>query len=256
MPELANLKWGRFEVQEDLKEFTGLPEDMVHRMLMRWDEGMRFTDEYHGTPEGLRYDQWYYLTSRFYVFANALHRYLPVCGLVEPEVFSKLMGSRSRVLDYAGGTGNASFATEALGYRTTFRELSSVQTEFVRFRAHKYGVKMDFHGWWERLPPASFDCVCFDSIGHVVNQKAELDHMSSALGPWGLLFLTLDFSEVYYKEKDVRRWQPDLPESLWARSQTMHVGPQLKVPDYLEHSLGFKKLEQLSDHIEVWVKGF
>lgn len=258
MQALETSMGGTLKVEEDLMEFCNLSEGAVRHLVMRWTQGARFTDEFHDTPEILRKsaqgqsDHWFYLSSKYYMFGNAMHRYLPACGLMEPEVFQELVPAGAKVLDYAGGTGNALFATQALGYEVYFRELSALQIEFVRFRAHKYKIPMTFFDWWEELPKEYFDAVCFDSIGHVEDQKADLTRMVGTLKKGGLLFLDVeDFDSVCYGDGDDRRYTPPVPDP--SKCQSMHRPPQVVV-DELMTALGCKVVKVASRFLSVWVK--
>lgn len=251
---------GTLNIEEDLMEFTDLSHAAVRGLLFRWYEGMRFTDEFQALPELLRKnakeqtsDQWYYISSRYYLFANAMHRYVPFCGLLEPERFGLLVPSGGKVLDYAGGTGNAAFATQVMGYVTHYREISALQIAFTRFRAFKYKIPMVFHDWWEPLPPAFFDAVCFDSIGHVEDQRAELVRMTETLAPGGLLFLDVeDFDSAVYADADPRRYTPPVPEP--SKCQSMHRKAQGNV-QWLLGELGLREAERLSQFTAVYRKG-
>jgi SAM-dependent methyltransferase len=221
-PEPKYVKDPKFNIQEDLKEYTGLPETTITEMLRR-PKDMCFTDEWQSTPEQLRHDQWFYLSSKFYLFANAIHKHAPGCGILDPITFQSLAPSQSHVLDYAGGTGNCALSMASLGYVAHYRELSALQANFVRFRASKYKLPVVVHDWWAPLPDNFFAFVCFDSIGHVVDQKKELLRMIQALKQGGQLFLSLEDFTVpnAFDASDPRRWV------MGEKEQFMHLPNQI-----------------------------
>lgn len=224
-----------FDVLEDLKEFTGLQEEALLELLYR-RENLSFMDEWSSTPEILREDHWFYLSSKFYLFANSIHRHAPGCGVLEPSIFRSIVPAGGRVLDYAGGTGNSALSMASMGYITHYRELSALQSAFVRFRRDKYGIGLIVHDWWEELPENYFDFVSFDSIGHVREQDKELRRITRTLKKGGALFLELiDFAvPALFPADDPRRWE------YAGNEQNMHIPNQLgDIGKYMSRS-GFE----------------
>jgi SAM-dependent methyltransferase len=221
-PEPKYVKDLQFSIQQDLQDFTGLPEATVVELLQR-PKTMSFTDEWLSTPDPLRHDQWFYLSSKFYLFANSIHRHAPGCGILDPDTFRSLVPTHSHVLDYAGGTGNCALSMASLGYVAHYRELSALQASFVRFRTFKHKLPVVVHDWWAPLPDDFFAFICFDSIGHVVDQKRELLRMIRALQSGGRLFLSLEDFTVpnAFEASDPRRW------SMGEKEQFMHMPNQI-----------------------------
>jgi SAM-dependent methyltransferase len=211
-----------FDVRRDLIEFTGLPPKVVDILLER-REGLSFTQEWANTPELLRYDHWFYLTSRFYLFANAIHPHAPGCGFLDLPMIQQIAPPGSTVLDYAGGTGNSALTMAYHGYNSHYRELSAIQSDFVRFRAWKHKLKVTVHNWWEPLEPGCYDLACFDSIGHIVQQRQVLMELISTVKPGGSLYLSLEDFKVpsSYKLNDKGRWKKG------EREQAMHIANQI-----------------------------
>lgn len=232
-----------FDVRRDLIEFTGLPERVVDILLER-REGLTFTREWTNTPELLRHDHWFYLTSRFYLFANAVHPHAPGCGFLDLPSIRQIVPLGSTVLDYAGGTGNSALVMAYYGYDSHYRELSAIQADFIRFRAWKYKLNVIVHGWWEPLEQEHFDLVCFDSIGHVVEQGRVLTEIISAIKPKGALYLSLEDFKVpaSYQPGDKRRWNKGGDE------QAMHIANQI---GDIQTLLAGKGLRWIGPH---WVK--
>jgi SAM-dependent methyltransferase len=232
------------ELKQDLADFTGLPKDAVDALLARRPRGLAFTDEWVDTPAMLRHDHWFYLTSRLYLFANAIHPHAPGSGFLTEDCMREIVRAGGCVLDYAGGTGNSALTTGRLGYCSHYRELSSIQTEFVRFRAWKHKVNLTVHGWWEPLEEDRYDLVCFDSIGHVVDQRRTLADLVRAVKSGGALYLNLEDLNMpaLYEVAEETRWTTRQGE------QSMHIANQVgNVPSFLEE----QRLRWVGPH---WVK--
>jgi SAM-dependent methyltransferase len=210
------------ELRQDLVDFTGLPVDIVDSLLTR-PHGLAYMDEWAATPALLRFDHWFYLTSRFYLFGNAVHAHKPGSGFLTADELERIVPPAGCVLDYAGGTGNSALATAKLGYHAHYRELSSIQADFVRFRSWKHNIPLTIHSWWEPLEKDHFDLVCFDSIGHVVDQRGVLLELIEATKHGGALFLNLDdFSmPTSYDVTHAARWKAREGE------QSMHITNQV-----------------------------
>lgn len=242
-PEVRYVPDVAFNIKQDLVEFTGLAGDTVEDLLGR-PAGMCFMDEWSATPLPLRHDHWYYLSSSFYLFANAVHKHAPGCGLLKPQDFQGMVPRGAHVLDYAGGTGNCALSMASLGYVVHYRDLSALQAAFVRYRAGKYNLPIVVHEWWEPLPDDFFAFICFDSIGHVVDQKKELTTMTRALKKGGKLFLSLEDFTVpcAYDPSDPRRW------SSRGNEQLMHQ------PNQIGDVSAFLLSEGLEWNPPCWVK--
>ena len=231
-----------FDTRQDLIEFTGLHSDIIDALLERRLGMFLPAEEWRNLAIWERFDHWFYLSGKQYLFTNAIHGYAPGCGFLDVETMRRFIPDNAIVLDYAGGTGNAALATADRGYVSHYRELSALQAEFVRFRAWKYGLDVTVLGWWKPLAPI-YDLVCFDSIGHVVDQKKTLEEIIAAIKPGGALYLKLDdFLYGGFPVGDERRWQPGAGE------QTMHVGNQIGEIDVFLALKGLHKVEPF------WVK--
>lgn len=182
----------RFDVVDDLVQFTALPPERVHDLLVRRIEDFR--TEWLQLPDSLRDDHWFYLSSRTYLFANAHHFH------EAPEVvddIAALLSPRARVLDFGGGTGNLSLALAARGFRVHYHELSALQKDFTRFRAQRHGLVDDLEilDSWEQLPPAHYDAICaFDVLEHLPDLAQTVGRLVASLTDGGFLVDTPSFS--------------------------------------------------------------
>lgn len=181
-----------FDIVSDLAEFTALPEESVRALVSRRIEDFR--TEWLQWPETLRSDGWFYLSSRLYLFANAVHFH------DAPELIDDVAGllpAGAHVLDYGGGTGNLSLALAALGFDIDYRELSALQKDFVRFRRQRYGLedRLEVLDSWAELPSGAYDAVlAFDVLEHVPDLAHVVARIAETLKKGGLLVDTSSFS--------------------------------------------------------------
>ena len=177
----------RIDVVADLVDYTALPRETVERELST-RVGTSFRAEWHATPDGLRQDHWYYLSSKGYLFANAVH--FPDTSFAEQYVRPHVAG-RGRVLDFGAGTGNLSLLLAAAGLDVWASELNALQREFIRFRAarHDLGAQVTVTEPWSELPREAFDAiVAVDVLEHLSDCRGVLEReLLPALAPGGVL---------------------------------------------------------------------
>lgn len=181
-----------FDVVEDLIDFTGLPTDVVHTLLARRVENFR--TEWLQLPPELRFDHWFYLSSRTYLFANAVH-FHDASTLIDDLV--ALLPPGANVLDFGGGTGNLALVLAARGFHVGYHELSAVEKDFTRFRVQRHGLEeqVEILDSWSDLPHGSYDAICaFDVFEHLPDLPRAVEQLVRSLTAGGLLVDTPSFS--------------------------------------------------------------
>jgi len=174
-----------FDVVADLAAYTHLPRETVVDLLQRRHE--TFRTEWQLLPAALRNEDWYYLSSHGYLFANAVHEEPEARRLPELDVARAPL----RILDFGGGTGNFALEMAHRGHLVDYVDLSALQKDFVRFRAGKHGLaeRLAIVDAWTALPHGEYDAVCaFDLLEHLPRLEETLEQqLLPALKPDGSL---------------------------------------------------------------------
>jgi hypothetical protein len=166
-------------VLDDLVAYTQLPREAVEQLVMR-REPQSFRSEWHSTPPQLRHDHWFYLSSKAYLFGNAIHFADPT--LV--DLVDRLLPREARVLEFGGGVGSLAFALAQRGHRVWVDELSALQRDFVRFRVHRHGLadRVSVLEPWTVPATDAFDAVtAFDVFEHLPEGRSVVARRLSAL---------------------------------------------------------------------------
>jgi methyltransferase family protein len=169
-----------FDVVADLSSFTGLPEATVRHALAR-RKALSFRSEWWATPARLRSDQWFYLSSKAYLFGNAVH--FAGTSFVD-ELVMPFVPRSGHVLDFGGGAGGLTLTLAARGFKVTFAEINALQRDFMRFRLHRHGLRdrVDVLDWWDELPTSHFDAVvAVDVLEHLDAGRATVERLLSSL---------------------------------------------------------------------------
>jgi 2-polyprenyl-3-methyl-5-hydroxy-6-metoxy-1,4-benzoquinol methylase len=187
LPANTSIDGKTIDTVDDLRAFTGLPRDTVERILRRRRE-VSFRSEWLSTASPVREDRWFYLSSRSYLFANAVH--FPDASFVDRYIAPNVPAD-GRVLDFGGGTGELSLRCAARGLHATHVELNALQRDFVRFRVarHDLGDRIVVLDPWDAVPPGAFDAVvAVDVIEHLDDAAGTLaETLLPALAPAGVL---------------------------------------------------------------------
>lgn len=173
----------RIDVIDDLVEYTGLAQDQVVSLVQRHPESFR--TEWYSVPSAVRGEEWFYLASRTYLFANAVHDAESVANAL-----SGFLPDKSDILDFGGGTGNLALALGTRGHHVDYLERSALQKDFVRFRVEKHRLadRVRVLDQWTSLAPGGYDLVCaFDVLEHIESLAETLPDVLRAIRPAGML---------------------------------------------------------------------
>lgn len=183
VPGLTDAHGASVDIVGDLVEYTGLERAQVLALIQRKHDNFRA--EWHAFPPAVRNEAWFYLASRTYLFANAVHETADVVGAL-----TALLSEPSDILDFGGGTGNLALALASAGHRVDFLERSALQKDFVRFRVQKHGLegRVRVVDHWTPLELDAYDAICaIDVLEHVETLAETLASMLAAIRPSGLL---------------------------------------------------------------------
>jgi Methyltransferase domain len=187
LPPPVSVDGVTLDVVADLAEYTKLPRDVVEREL-RTREGINFRGEWLATPDHLRHDDWFYLSSKAYLFANATH--FADTSFADLYV-APYVGPDGRALDFGSGTGNLALIMAARGVNVWVSELNALQRDFIRFRVARHGLgeRVTVTDPWNELPRDAFDAVvAVDVLEHLTDCRAVLEReLLPALASGGAL---------------------------------------------------------------------
>jgi SAM-dependent methyltransferase len=171
LPPPVEIDGRAIDVVDDLVAYTQLPADSVSELLMR-RRPISFRSEWHATPGPVRLDHWFYLSSKGYLFGNAVH--FPDDEIVDRFLAPTLKGGAA-VLDFGGGVGTLALRVAAAGYEVAVTELNALQRDFIRFRVHRHGLEQQVRviDPWEEIPRDRFDAlVAIDVLEHVPDGRS------------------------------------------------------------------------------------
>jgi 2-polyprenyl-3-methyl-5-hydroxy-6-metoxy-1,4-benzoquinol methylase len=187
LPEPLSVRGVTIDVVSDLVAYTDLARADVERELTSRAE-TSFRTEWYATPPELRRDHWFYLSSKGYLFGNAIH----FADRSFPDRFvTPYVPEDGSVLDFGAGTGNLALLMASGGIRVHATELSALQRDFMRFRVARYGLErlLTVCDWWDELPSRRFDViVAVDVLEHLPDCQRELEErLLPTLAPKGVL---------------------------------------------------------------------
>ena len=187
LPRPVRVGEALIDVVDDLAAFTRLDRALVEREL-RHRRSINFRNEWFATPRELRVDDWFYLSSKAYLFANATHF---ADGAFVRDFVQRYVPKGAQVLEFGGGTGELALQLAGAGIKTTYIELNALQQEFVRFRLDRHDLldMIDVLAHWAPIGRGAFDAVlALDVLEHLPDARSVLlDRLLPALRPSGVL---------------------------------------------------------------------
>lgn len=177
----------------DVLAYTKLPENTAAKLISR--EIDSFTSEWNA--RSVKDDYWFYLSSKGYFWGNLAHVDFD-CYI---KLITELLPKSGRILEYGGGVGHISFALARAGYQAEHLELSTIQKDFIRFRAARNKVPVTVLNAWEGLPKNHYDAVlALDVFEHIPDAKRLItDQIGPAIKQGGYL---VDVTEYGPTPKD------------------------------------------------------
>jgi len=171
---------------DDLAAYTALPVAVVEDLVCR-RRPVDFRAEWHATPPALRGDHWFYLSSKTYLFGNAIHFVTDA----EVDAVAELLPPGAAVLEFGAGSGNLSVGLARRGHQVVCDELSALQRDFIRFRVARHGLgdRVRVLDPWQPPDVGSVDAItAFDVLEHVPDGRALLEErLLPALRAGGVL---------------------------------------------------------------------
>ena len=174
------------DIIDDLIAYTGFSmEELVPRL--RRDPQYHFESEFEWyKPQSQTELTWFYRCSSNYLFGNATHAYNPKLDII----------TQGKVLDYGAGVGSNTIGLAKRGIEVDFLEVSSLQSDFINFRATCHNLKnihqvLPYHNG--RFDPVlcitdQYDAIAaMDVFEHIPNYHVVLAHLIGRLKPGGLI---------------------------------------------------------------------
>jgi 2-polyprenyl-3-methyl-5-hydroxy-6-metoxy-1,4-benzoquinol methylase len=176
-------------VKKELIDFTGLSPREVDLYVGR-KQYPTFQDEWKlWKPDTDQNIRWFYICSRGYLFANAIH-------VLAPNILNDIPKG-SKVLDFGGGSGNYSFALCDKGCSVDFFEVNLLQKEFVKFVAKKHSLDLmalDYNASFLPIISNTYDSIiALDVLEHIPNYDEYIQMFASAIKPGGCLYVFAPF---------------------------------------------------------------
>jgi 2-polyprenyl-3-methyl-5-hydroxy-6-metoxy-1,4-benzoquinol methylase len=208
LPEPVNFDSHNIDIVTDLAHYTGLSEERVREVLHR-RQALSFRSEWWSTPRLLRQDHWFYLSSKSYLFANAVH--FPDTTFVDRFVVPFVPRGGS-VLDFGGGAGGLTLMLATRGLRAWYSDVNALQRDFVRYRVHRHGLQTQITviDWWDELPLHHFDAiVAVDVLEHLADAFTAVERLLGGLRPDGVLvenspFVTTAANPMHHRDFGLR----------------------------------------------------
>lgn len=166
-------------VKSELVGFTGLPRAAVDDYVARKKHPTHINEWMFWKPDTPKDIRWFYVASRAYLFANAVHRVLPkVKDRVRPG---------EQILDLGGGSGNSAFDLAQMGCEVQYFELNLLQREFVRHvvKKHELAIQIiepdeNFLPQWRPRMVGADVALAIDVLEHIPDYRPYVKGLAEA----------------------------------------------------------------------------
>jgi 2-polyprenyl-3-methyl-5-hydroxy-6-metoxy-1,4-benzoquinol methylase len=178
-------------VKKELVEFTGLSRDLVDIYVKR-EKYPNFNEEWKfWKPDSNDNIRWFYISSRGYLFGNAIH-------FLAKDVLDDIKKGSS-VLDFGGGSGNYSFELHEKGCKMYFFDINILQKEFVKYVSKKYNFDITIcesdSNFYPILQSKVDNIIALDVLEHVPNYHKYIEMFSKNLNSGGFVYLFAPFGK-------------------------------------------------------------
>lgn len=178
-------------VRNELIHFTGLSPNIIDLYLSR--KGYpNFQEEWKfWKPDSDENIRWFYICSRGYLFANAIH--------ILPNNILLDIPKGSKILDFGGGSGNFSFALCKHSCSVSYFEINTLQKEFVKFVSKKHSMDLkvlEHDSLFLPIISEKMDAIiALDVLEHIPNYQDYIYKFSECIKPGGSLYIFAPFGE-------------------------------------------------------------
>jgi 2-polyprenyl-3-methyl-5-hydroxy-6-metoxy-1,4-benzoquinol methylase len=190
-------------IQKNLRDFTGLNENTFNNIVSRKGDIPGHKKEWKfWDPKTADEINWYYYSSRSYVFANSIH--------VFPKQAYDYIDEKSSVLDFGGGAGHISVAlSKNKQCKVHYFDIGIIQREFVKYMSEKNNLNIEVVDMRNFYPVFS-NCknmdyvVSYDVFEHIPDYRKVLKDVSNCIKIGGEFVVNAPFGSSepsHFKDK-------------------------------------------------------
>lgn len=214
------------QVIQDFMAFTGMTFEQVAEKV--YSTRKKIEAEYSAfNPESDQEITNFYRSSKGHIY-HCIDR--PFWDRLE-----KLTSNASPLLDFGAGIGNNTVILAKRNIQVTFCDINVVQTNFMKFRAMRHKIKVDFMNPFERPDGYFMTIILQDVLEHIPNYHLVLEKLIAKLSINGLIYERSPFVGT-------------VPNAI-----SMHLKASMPIAKAME-KFGMKLHKNLLNYSNVWVK--